>query len=85
MARLKGQLKAPSEPLGRVSKYDSVLLYGADAIAEYMGCSAWTVRQWIARQGFLAGKLPNGMWASSTALIDNWIMARNPYFPQTPR
>ena len=82
MARLKGQIKAPRAPLGHVTKYDRTLLYGAEAIGEYMGCTGHTIHQWIRLHGFLAGRMPNGTWATSTALIDQWIMARNEFNPQ---
>lgn len=82
MARLKGQLKTPQKPLGSVPKHDRTLLYQVKEIASYMGCSDFTVRAWIRRHGFPAGKMPNGSWVSSTALIDLWILSRNPYSPQ---
>ena len=61
------------------TQYDRSLLYGVKAIAAYMRFSEASVHKWIRKDGFPAGKLPNGLWASSTAMIDQWLMCRNPY------
>jgi hypothetical protein len=82
MARMKGQIKCPSEPLGRVSRYDRCLLYGATQISDYMGCNPSTLRSWIRNHAFPAAKMPNGAIVSSTELIDRWILSRNPYLAQ---
>ena len=79
MPRLKGQLKAPSQPLGQVTRYDRCLLYGLGQIGEYMGCTGRTVRTWIKNHALPCGKLPHGSWVISTAAIDSWIAARNPH------
>ncbi len=79
MGRRKGQLHGPHEPLGRVWPYDRCLLYGAAAICAYMGFSQSTLRSWIKHQAFPVAKMPDGRWVTSTQLIDNWIVSRNPY------
>jgi hypothetical protein len=60
------------------TKYDRTLLYGLPAIGAYMGYSVRTIGRWIHREGFPAGKLPEGVWMSSTELVDRWLMTRNP-------
>ena len=82
MARLKGQLKAPTEAIHGLSKYDRTLLYGASQICDYMRCSQSTLRSWVKRHAFPAVKMPNGSWVSSTQLIDDWIIGRSPYLSQ---
>ncbi len=83
MARLNGQLKTPRKPLGSVFEFDRCMLYGMPKICVYMGCTDTTLRSWIRKHGFPASKMPNGSWASSTALIDLWILSRNPYLSKT--
>ncbi len=82
MARLKGQLKCPSEALQRLSRWDRTILYGAKDICSYMGFSEFTLRAWIKKHSFPVAKMPNGNWLTSTQLIDDWIVARNPYLAQ---
>lgn len=52
------------------------LIEGLDNIAAAVNRSDQTVRRWARRHGFPAAKLPGGTWASSTGLIDQWIIAR---------
>lgn len=68
--RAKGK---PREPV-----YDRTLLYGMPAIARYLEVSVGTVHRWKRTQGFPMGKLPGGVWCTSTELIDRWILARDP-------
>jgi hypothetical protein len=82
MARLKGQLKAPTEAFQALKRYDRTLLYGLPVICDYLGCNPTTLRSWVRKHSFPAAKLPNGCWMSSTQLIDNWIVSRNPYLAQ---
>ena len=58
------------------TKYDRSLLYGLPAIAAYTGFTVQTVRRWHYRHGFPLYKLPDGVWQTSTELIDRWGMAR---------
>lgn len=60
------------------TKYDRTLLYGLPVIAAYMGVGVTTVRRWYRKEGFPLGKLPKGWWATSTELIDRWLLARDP-------
>lgn len=60
------------------TKYDRTLLYGLPAIAAYMGYSVSTIQRWIRREAFEVGKMPDGTWCTSTAMVDLWLMARNP-------
>ena len=64
-------------------QYDRTLLYGLPQIAAYTGYTTKTIGLWIRRHGFPAGKLPEGIWCTSTAMIDLWLMARNPYAPKS--
>jgi len=61
------------------TKYDRTLLYGLPAIGKYVGYTTQTLYRWIRKEAFPAGKLPEGVWMSSTELIDRWLMTRNPY------
>lgn len=55
---------------------NSQLLEGLEAIAKYLDRSTKTVKRWIDQHAFPACKLPDGVWACSPALIDQWIWAR---------
>lgn len=59
-------------------EFDRTLLQGLPTIARYVGKCLTTVRKWYTHHGFPIGKLPNGDWVSSTALIDEWIRSRDP-------
>jgi hypothetical protein len=56
---------------------DPDILIGLDEIGSALGFHRWTIRRWIARHGFPAGRLPNGMWITSRELVRSWILARN--------
>lgn len=61
------------------TKYDRTLLYGLPQIAAYMGYSVQTIHRWIRKEAFPVGKLPEGVWMTSTEMIDRWLMVRNPF------
>lgn len=42
-----------------------------------------TIRNWIKRHDFPAGKLPNGEWITSPPLVDQWIASRIPTAEET--
>jgi hypothetical protein len=54
------------------------LIEGMPKIATAINRSESTVRRWHKRHGFPLAKLPNGNWATSQSLIDNWILSRDP-------
>jgi hypothetical protein len=58
------------------TKYDRTILYGLSDIAKYVDFSIGTVRRWKRREGFPMAKLPNGVYMSSTELVDRWVLAR---------
>jgi hypothetical protein len=58
------------------TKYDRTLLYGLPEIARYTGFCVMTIRRWKNKHGFPIYKLPDGVWQTSTELIDRWGMAR---------
>jgi predicted site-specific integrase-resolvase len=60
-------------------KYDRTLLRGMKEIAAYLGIAVSTLYRWNRNHALPMGKLPNGEWCSSTALIDRWIQCRDPY------
>ena len=82
MGRTAGHLTSLPTPQTHVPEYDRSLLITVGTMARYMRVSEETIRKWIRRHGFPAGKLPGGCWVSSTALIDLWILARNPLAPK---
>ena len=58
------------------TKYDRTTLYGLPAIAAYLGYTPQTIRRWKSKHGFPLYKMPDGVWQTSTELIDRWGMAR---------
>ena len=52
------------------------LIIGLERIGSAVRRSKWTVRRWIYHEGFPACRLPDGMYATSPALIDGWVLAR---------
>ena len=52
------------------------VIIGVRAIAALFGRSGKTIARWIERKGFPAAKLPSGHWATSTSLVDAWLMSR---------
>ena len=79
MARLKGQINAAAHvPNPDRSPYDRVIIHGLSRIGDYMGCTARTIQTWRRRYDFPISKLPNGGYATSTELIDRWLLSRNP-------
>lgn len=51
------------------------MLYGMDAIEDYVGRNKQTVRKWIERDNFPAVKV-DGRWESNTLLIDEFRKQR---------
>ncbi len=43
------------------------------AMARYVGVPARTLKRWIYKQGFLCGKLPNGVWCTTPSLVEIWL------------
>jgi len=77
MSRLKGQLKAPKEPLSpSFNPFGSYVFHGAPEIARYMRCTPPTIYQWVKKHAFPACKMPGGSLCTTTGLIDRWILAR---------
>lgn len=58
------------------TKYDRTLLYGLPEIARYMDFSVSTIIRWKQRHAFPISKLPDGAYATSTELVDRWLLAR---------
>ena len=79
MARLQGQKRQLHDPDGPRFLYDRVVIHGLINIAGYMGCTPSTVQRWIRKYSFPAAKLPNGGYATTTELIDRWLLSRNPH------
>jgi hypothetical protein len=52
------------------------MLYGLREIAEYMRYSEDTIAKWAKKHAFPIIKTPDGLYMSSTELIDRWILAR---------
>ena len=51
-------------------------IVGLEAIGALFGRTRWTVRRWIATEGFPASRLPDGAWVTTHTLIDGWISDR---------
>ena len=49
---------------------------GLATIGAVFGRSRWTIRRWVAHEGFPAAKLPNGEYATTPTLIDRWLLER---------
>lgn len=71
-------MRRASLPKDQEPAYDRVLIYGIPAMAKYCGIVPSTMHKWLRRHEFPAGKLPDGAWCTSTGLIDQWLLARNP-------
>ncbi len=69
--------KRPERP-----DYDRTMIYGLEAVAAYMRYAPGTVRRWKRHHGFPLFKMPVGVWATSTELIDRWLMSRDEPEPQ---
>ena len=54
----------------------SSLIIGLENIGVAVGRSRWTVRRWIYHESFPACRLPDGVYATSSTLIDGWVSAR---------
>ncbi len=52
------------------------VVVGLEAIGALFGRTRWTVRRWIATEGFPASRLPDGAWTTTHTLIDRWILDR---------
>ena len=78
----KASLKPLRMPYKRSFRMIAACLYGMDRIAAYMGCSGRTIGEWTRKHSFPCAKIPNGTWATSTALIDLWLLSRSPYISQ---
>ena len=52
------------------------LIKTLNKIAKECGVCEMTIRRWTKQHGFPACKLPNGVWTTTTGLIDSWIVAR---------
>ncbi len=52
------------------------VIVGLEAIGAQFGRTRWTVRRWIATEGFPASRLPDGAWTTTLTLIDRWILDR---------
>ncbi len=57
--------------------YDRSMIYGLQGVADYMRYGLNTVRRWKRQHGFPLFKMPNGGYATSTELIDRWLMSRD--------
>ena len=53
-----------------------LVIVGLDAIGALFGRTRWTVRRWIATEGFPASRLPDGTWTTTHTLIDRWLLDR---------
>ena len=49
---------------------------GLATIGGVFGRSRWTIRRWVAHEGFPAAKLPNGEFATTLPLISEWLLER---------
>jgi hypothetical protein len=49
---------------------------GLDNIGRAFQRSRWTIRRWIANEGFPAARLPNDEWVTTQTLIDQWVQER---------
>jgi hypothetical protein len=65
---------------GTNKNYDRSLLVGMREISQYCRVSYMTIHRWIHEQGFPAGKLPSGHWATTELQIGAWLLARNPHW-----
>ncbi len=79
MGRPSGRLKGTIQPHEPKFLYDRVVIHGLDRIADYMGCTPRTITRWVRVYAFPASKLPNGGYATTTELIDRWLLSRSPY------
>ncbi len=50
---------------------------GLENIGKLFDRSRYTIARWIADYDFPAAQLPNGQWATSHSLIDDWLLARS--------
>ncbi len=50
---------------------------GLENIGKLFDRSRYTVARWIADYDFPAAQLPNGQWATSHSLIDEWLFPRS--------
>ncbi len=50
---------------------------GLKNIGELFGRCGRTVRRWIDSEDFPASRLPDGAWATTHTLIDEWLFARS--------
>lgn len=64
---------------GQLPWREDRLIKSLPSIASYLDISVSSVRDWIKKHAFPAGKLPNGLWCTTPTLIDAWLLARNPY------
>ncbi len=49
---------------------------GLVAIGKLFDRSRFTIARWIADYDFPAAQLPNGQWATTHTLIDEWLLSR---------
>ncbi len=54
----------------------SGVLVGLATIGGEFRRSRWTVARWIKLHDFPAARLPDGSWAVTPSLIDNWLIER---------
>lgn len=55
------------------------VLIGKRRIAAYMHVSPRTVDRWRRERGFPVANLPNGRVATTTGLIDGWLLVRHEF------
>ena len=53
------------------------VIIGARTIAKHFNCHMSTIYRWVRHLGFPAAPLPNGYLATTTTLIDQWLLARH--------
>ena len=51
-----------------------MLLESLKVIGKHFNRSDQTIRIWIKKRGFPAARLPNGNWAITESLIDQWLI-----------
>jgi hypothetical protein len=52
------------------------IIEGLDGIGAFFNRSRWTIRRWIASEGFPAARLPNDEWVTTLPLISQWVLER---------
>ena len=67
----------PVQTKDSLKVHSPYVIIGARNIAYHFNCSRSTIYRWVRELNFPAAPLPGGRLATTTALIDQWLLARH--------